>query len=148
MGCCLSREDDRFDSGNEALLPKGRNGNKRVEKAIDAKKEDANGSYKSPSAVIAAGDATTAPKKPVESVDLLGLNDKPPTPLAAPVIKAPTPPKPTQAPSPPKPAAAAQAPTPPEPAAAAVVKPESPPKPAEKEPSIATQASDQGTITT
>ncbi|KUF96139.1 hypothetical protein AM588_10008104 [Phytophthora nicotianae] len=30
MGCCLSREDDRFDSGNEALLPKGRNGNKRV----------------------------------------------------------------------------------------------------------------------
>ncbi|EEY60291.1 uncharacterized protein PITG_12670 [Phytophthora infestans T30-4] len=142
MGCCLSREDDRFDSGNEALLPKGRNGNKRVDKSVDVKKEGASGSYKSPSAVIAAGDACSKvpakpqpAKKPVENVDLLGLNDKPPTPLAAPVIKAPSPAKPTETPSPLAPAAAAQTPTPPEPAAAPVMKPESSPKLAGKEPS-------------
>ncbi|KAJ8563997.1 hypothetical protein ON010_g7347 [Phytophthora cinnamomi] len=81
MGCCYSKEDDRFD-GSEALLPKGRNGaNKRVEKSVEvdlAKKDGANGSYKSPSAVIAAGDASSKvpakpqpPKKKVESVDLL-----------------------------------------------------------------------------
>jgi hypothetical protein len=29
MGCCVSKEDDRFE-GTEALLPKGRSGNKRV----------------------------------------------------------------------------------------------------------------------
>ncbi|KAF4320001.1 hypothetical protein BBO99_00005651 [Phytophthora kernoviae] len=126
MGCCLSREDDRFD-GNEALLPKGRNGAaKHVETAFE--KEAANGSYKSPSAVVAAADNQTKvaakpqpQKKPVENVDLLGLNEtaKPPTPLADPVIKAPSPVKPP--PSPPK------EPVP-------VVKSESPPKPVEKEP--------------
>ncbi|RMX63013.1 hypothetical protein KXD40_005984 [Peronospora effusa] len=96
MGCCLSREDDRFNSGSEALLPKSRNGSKRVENSVDvdlAKKEGANGSYKSPSAVVAAGDSTSKvstkpqlPKKAVESVDLLGLNDKESTPLAAPAM--------------------------------------------------------------
>lgn len=70
------------------------------EKSVEvdlAKKDSANGSYKSPSAVIAAGDASSKvpakpqppKKKPVENVDLLGLNEKPPTPLAAPVVKAP-----------------------------------------------------------
>jgi len=122
------------------------------EKSVEvdlAKKDGANGSYKSPSAVIAAGDASSKvpakpqPKKPVENVDLLGLNDKPPTPLAAPVIKAPSPSKP---PSPPKPETVAHAPTPappvkkpespPKPTATPVTKPESPPKPVAKEQSL------------
>ncbi|CAI5725895.1 unnamed protein product [Peronospora destructor] len=124
MGCCFSREDDRFNSGSEALLPKGRNGNKRVENSGDvdlAKKEGANGSYKSPSAVVAAGDATSKvsakpqlPKEAVESVDLLGLNDTTSTQLAAPMTKAPSVPKPTSTVEP--------APTPSGPTAASVVK--------------------------
>uniref|UniRef100_H3H4I4 Uncharacterized protein n=1 Tax=Phytophthora ramorum TaxID=164328 RepID=H3H4I4_PHYRM len=166
MGCCLSREDDRFDN-TEALLPKGKNGtHKRVEKSVEvdlAKKDGANGSYKSPSAVVAAGDVSKVPakpqppkKKPVEDVDLLGLNEKPPTSMDAPVAKAPTPPKPAppptaeapvvKAPTPPKPALppTAEAPvvkarTPPKPAPPPaaeipVVKPDSPPKPTETSP--------------
>ncbi|GMF43701.1 unnamed protein product [Phytophthora fragariaefolia] len=100
-----------------------------------AKKDGANGSYKAPSAVIAAGDAKSKvpakpqppKKKPVESVDLLGLNEKPPTPLAAPVVKAPSPTKP--------------APSPPKQAAAPVVKPASPPKPTQTSPPKPTQTS-------
>uniref|UniRef100_A0AAV1TQ60 Uncharacterized protein n=1 Tax=Peronospora matthiolae TaxID=2874970 RepID=A0AAV1TQ60_9STRA len=92
MGCCLSREDDH--SGGEVLLPKGRTSNKRVDNSIDVdpvKKEgSASGSYKSPSAVVAAADVNTKVptkpqpvKKPVENVDLLGLDDEAPTPLRA-----------------------------------------------------------------
>ncbi|KAI9917559.1 hypothetical protein PsorP6_013396 [Peronosclerospora sorghi] len=84
MGCCLSREDDPFDSGREALLLKDR------EKMVDAdpqKKDVANGNYKSTSAVAAAGDSTSVPTKPepvktdVECVDLLGVDDKSQTSL-------------------------------------------------------------------
>lgn len=161
MGCCNSKEDDRFDSGSEALLPRGKNG-KRVEKSVEvdlAKKDSGNGSYKSPSAVIAAADANSKvpakpqpPKKPVENVDLLGLNEKPPTPLAAPVIKAPSPVKPPAAsppkpepvgqtqtlpePSPPKPEPVENASTqsPPKPEPTPATKPQSPPKPTETSP--------------
>ncbi|CAH0477537.1 unnamed protein product [Peronospora belbahrii] len=92
MGCCLSREDDRFNGGSEVLLPKGRNtNNKRVNKLEDGdlakKKKSTNGSsnYKSPSAIVAARDAAVKvpvksqlAKNVVENVDL--LRHKPPTP--------------------------------------------------------------------
>ncbi|CAI5710211.1 unnamed protein product [Hyaloperonospora brassicae] len=100
MGCCLSREDDHLDGGREALLPKGRSSNKRVDKSVDVdtvKKEgSANGSHKSPSAVVAAADANAKvaakpqpPKKPAGSSDLRGHQGETPTSMGAgaPVVK-------------------------------------------------------------
>ncbi|TDH74161.1 hypothetical protein CCR75_008256 [Bremia lactucae] len=93
MGCCLSQEDDRFKSRHDALLPKSRNENNRVDKSVDAdvtKKRNLNGSFQPSSAVVAAADGNSnVPSKPqpsrkrVENVDLLRLHDKPPTTVIA-----------------------------------------------------------------
>ncbi|CEG39001.1 uncharacterized protein PHALS_09066 [Plasmopara halstedii] len=96
MGCCLSHEEDRFDGSTEALLPKGRNGVKRVEKALngDASHKDvANGTHKSPSAVVAATDNVPAKPQPCKKPEKCELDDTPPSPLATPVINASSPTK-------------------------------------------------------